>query len=207
MLKPWCWIQLRNCNAEHVDLKYHPEPSKITIKWKVLYIHSVVFDWRVFNLFLPGILACTLWPQHVRSWVSESCPACRFFTPFSKNPTNLWLLLTFLFRASFFFMRWLFDRDLLLFEESPSLLDGLMVHQSLEQYEILVNSIICLMVQIPICHLFNHLVLQSLLEALHASQGCKESQSKASMSLLWLGSLVWGRTKSFFLLVSFRTYF
>lgn len=121
-----------------------------------------------------------------------------------KNPTNLWLLLTFLFRA-LFFERWLFDRDLLLFEES--LLDGLMVHQSLEQYEILVNSIICLMVQIPICHLFNHLVLQSLLEALHASQGCKESQSKASMSLLWLGSLVWGRTESFFLLVSFRTYY
>lgn len=85
---------------------------------------------------------------------------------------------------SFMFYKVTFGRNLLIFEESPLLLDGLVVHQSLRQYEIVANSIICLMVQIPICHLFSHLVMQSLLEALHDSQGCKESQSKASMSLL-----------------------
>lgn len=108
---------------------------------------------------------------------------------------------------SFTFAKWLFDRNRLLFEESPPLHDGLVVYQSLKQYEILVNSVLCLMVQIPICHLFSHLVMQSLLEALHDSQGCKENQSKANMSLLWLGSLIWGRTESWFLLVSLRTYF
>lgn len=119
-------------------------------------------------------------------------------TPHSLPWKELCLLLSLLFRA-LFFVKWLSARNLLLFQESPPLLDGLVVHQSLKQYEILVNSVICLMVQMPICHLFSHLVMQSLLEALHDSQGCKESQSKASMSLLWLGSLIWGWTESWFL--------
>lgn len=81
-----------------------------------------------------------------------------------------------------------------------------MVHQSLKHYEILVNSILCLMVQSPICHLFGHLVMQSRLEALHDSEGCKENRNRASMSLLWLGSLNWGTTESWFLLLSLKTY-
>lgn len=116
----------------------------------------------------------------IRRQISESCPACWLLS-------NCCLLL---------FTRSISDRNLLLFEESPPLYDGLVVYQSLKQYEVLVKFVLCLMVQSPICHLFSPLVMQTVLEALPDSDRSKESQNKASLSLLGLGSLNWGRTES-----------
>lgn len=62
-----------------------------------------------------------------------------------------------------------------------------------------------LKVQSPACHLFSHLVMQSLLEALLDSEGCKVSQTR--QALLSLGSLNWERTESQLLLCSLKTYY
>lgn len=129
MLKPWYWTQWRNCNAEYEGLKYHLEASKITIKWKMPYFQTVVFSWRVFNLFLPGMLVCTLWSQD--DMLGAKSLNLVLHVDSSPLPwKELWLLLTLLFGA-LFFVKWVFARNLLLFEESPPLLDGLVVHQSL----------------------------------------------------------------------------
>lgn len=105
MLKPWCWTQWKNCNKDYVDLKYHPEPSKITTKWKMIYFQTVVFSWRVFNLFLPGMLVCTLWSQDDMLGAKSLNLVLHVDSPLLPW-TGLWLLLTFLFRA-LCFTKWL----------------------------------------------------------------------------------------------------